>query len=242
MMKPRPELRRNICGFSLLILAALFLSSCREDARLSSLLAMEQPGVPVTGDRIDELKEAIEEYESVVNTKVRAALRQATYLKLLAQEYMRTELYGPALDALEEAVRLEPRNQVLHQLMGVCAGFIAKAQPREENRARYLTIAESAYLASIEIEPGYIDGLYGLATLYHFELNRHLDAIVLLERLLDRSPSNIPALFVLARSHAALGTIDDAVAAYDRIIENAADRDMAIQARRNRQLLTGEVE
>jgi len=238
------ELRtvRKVFIATLAAVVAIGVVSCKKDPRLSSLVTMEQPSAPVSEDRIEELKAAIEKYEDIVNSKVQAAMQQTTYLKLLAQEYMRSELYGPALDTLEEAIILEPRNQVLHQLAGVCAGFLAKAQLREEERERYLEMAERAYKASIEIDPGYIDGLYGLATLYHFEMNRHLEAISLLETLLEKSPSNIPALFVLARANAALGNIDEAVAAYDRIIENAANRDEATQARRNRQLLTGEAQ
>jgi cytochrome c-type biogenesis protein CcmH/NrfG len=178
----------------------------------------------------------------VVNSKVQAAMRQATYLKLLAQEYMRSELYGPALDTLEEALIIEPRNQVLHQLSGVCAGFLAKVQTRPEARELYLARAETAYLTALEIDPDYLDGLYGLAALYHFEMGRHLEAIKLLDTLLAKAPGHVSGLFVLARSHVMLGNVDDAVAAYDRIIDSAADRGLATQARRNRQLLTGEAE
>ncbi len=219
------------------------VASCSSDPRLDALLQMEQPTqLAPSPDRVRELKETISEYEEIVNHKVEAVLKQASYLKLLAREYMRYELYGPAFEALEEALLVEPRNQVLHQLAGVCAGYIAKAQPRPEVRAEYLAMAEQLYKTSLEIDPNYRDGLYALGTLYHFELNRHLDAIRVLERLLDRSPTHIGALFVLARAHAALGNVEDAVGAYDLIIENVGDRSMAEQARRNRRLLLGEIE
>lgn len=219
------------------------LSACSDDPRIDALLQMEQPSeIAPSPDRIRELKESIAEYEEIVGRKVEAALRQASYLKLLAREYMRLELFGPAMETLEEVLLIEPRNQILHQLAGVCAAYLAKAQARPEARAAYFAMAEQFYKMSLEIDPNYRDGLYALGTLYHFEMARHLDAVRVLDRILDRSPSDIQALFVVARAHAALGEIDDAVGAYDRIIENAGERDIAEQARRNRQLLLGEIE
>ena len=248
MKYERITARKIVRGTSILavvcVLVGLVVISCSSrDPRLQSLIRMEQPtGRPPGPERIAELQETIAQYEQVVNQKVEAAIRQASYLKLLAQAYMRQELYGPALDALEEALVIEPRNTVLHQLAGVCAGYVAKAQARPERRAELFELAAQYYKQSLEIDPDYVDGLYALATLYHFELGRHLEAVSLLERLLDLSPSHVQALFVLARAHASLGNVDDAVAAYDRIIEVAADRNTKEQARRNRRLLLGDSE
>ncbi len=234
---------KGVTDLILIVAVTALLFACSNDPRMDALLQMEQPSEFATSpERIQELKETIAEYEEIVNQKVEAALKQASYLKLLAQEYMRFELYGPALETLEEALLIEPQNQVLHELAGVCAGYLAKAQARPETRAAYLAMAEQFYKLSLEIDPNYQDGLYALGNLYHFELARHLEAVRVLETLLDRSPTHVGALFVLARAHAALGNIDDAVSAYDRIIESVADRDVAEQARRNRQLLMGETE
>lgn len=240
MKHERKRTRKGVADLILIAVIAALLAACSSDPRMDALLQMEQPSeLAPSPERIQELKETIAEYEEIVNQKVEAAHKQASYLKLLAQEYMRYELYGPALEALEKALLIESQNQVLHQLAGVCAGYLAKAQARPEVRAAYLVMAEQFYKMSLEIDPNYQDGLYALGTLYHFEMARHLDAIHVLESLLDRSPTHVPALFVLARAHAALGNVEDAVGAYDRIIENAADGDVAEQARRNRQLLMG---
>ena len=228
---------------SIAMVLCVVLISCNRDPRLDSLLQMEPtPELPTSRERTEELKAIIAEYEEVVNEKIYAAVKQASYLKLLAQEYMRAELFGPALETIEEAILIEPRNKVLHQLAGVCAAYLGKSRARDEERSRYLTMAERFYLASIEIDPDYRDGLYALGTLYHFELGRHLEAVAVLERLLDRIPNHVQALFVLARAHAALGNVDDAIRAYETIIDNAPDHGVAEQARRFRLLLQGEVE
>lgn len=232
---------RRVVRMVLAASVAIVLGACARDPRLQGLLNMEAPSeTEPTRDRREELKQLIAEYEAVVNEKVDAGLKEARYLKFLAQEYMRYELYGPALETLEQSLKIEPRNPVVHELAGVCAGYIAKAQARPEERSAYFALAEQYYRQSVEIDPSYRDGLYALGVLYHFELDRQLDAIDVLNRIIERSPSDMQALFVLARAYAALGNVDEAVRTYDRIIENAADKEMARQARRNRLLLLGD--
>ncbi len=221
-----------------ILTATLALFACaREDPRLEGLVNLE-PAPPST-DRIRELEALVEQHGETVSRKVEAGLRQADALKLLAQEYMRHELYGPALDALEEAIRIQPRNHMLHYLAGVCAGFIGKAQARPDLREQSLARAELSYLNALEISPDYIDGRYALAVLYTFELGRPFDAIGQLRRILERSSGHIPSLFVLGRAHVELGNIDDAISAYDRIIAARVDDETRRAAERNRRLLLG---
>ncbi len=226
-------------GLTLAVLTAtLTLFACsREDPRLQGLVNLEP--APPSRERIRELEELVDEHGETVSRRIEAGLKQADALRLLAQEYMRHELYGPALDALEEAIRIQPRNHVLHYLAGACAGFIGKAQARADLRGEYLARAERSYLNAIEISPEYIDGRYGLAVLYAFELGRPLDAIGQLRRVLERSSEHIPALFVLARAHVELGNIDEAISAYDRILAARVDDETRRAAERNRRLLLG---
>jgi len=219
------------------LVVSLFGSCSREDPRLQSMVNLE-PVAP-SPERIAELRELVDEYGEVVAEKIDAAYRQADALKLLGQEYIRQQLYGPALDALEEATRIQPRNNVLHYLTGVAAGYLGKSQSREEARTRYLTQAERAYRLAVEIEPDYIDALYGLAVLYVFELDEPMKALTHLEHVLAVSEGHVPSLFVLARAHVALGNLDDAIGAYDRIIVLSGDDATRRRAERNRQLLLG---
>lgn len=220
------------------VLLVLCITSCRrEDPRLQSMVNLEP--TPPPQERIEELREVIEENEAVVAQALQSAVRQADALKLLAQEYMRQELYGPALDALEEAIRIEPRNQVLHYLAGVAAGFLGSAQAQPDVRAEYYARAERSYEIAIDIAPNYIEARYGIAVLYVFEMEEPVQAIPHLERVLERNESHVPSLFVLARAHVALGNIDDAIDAYDQIIQKAPDRETRRRAERNRQLLLG---
>ncbi len=226
-------------GLALAILTAfLALFACsREDPRVQGLVNLEPD--PPSSDRIRELEALVDQHGETVSRKIEAGLKQADALRLLAQEYIRHELYGPALDALEEAIRMQPQNHVLHYLAGACAGFIGKAQARPDRREEYLARAERSYRTSLELSPDYIDGRYALAVLYAFELDRPLEAIVQLRRILERSSGHVPSLFVLARAHVVLGNLDEAVVAYDRIIAARVDEETRRAAERNRRLLLG---
>ena len=221
-----------------ILTAVVTLYSCaREDPRARHMADLE-PFPPSSG-RIKELEAVVEQHGETVSRKVEAGLKQADALKLLGQEYLRHGLYGPALDALEDAIRIQPQNHVLHYLAGVSAGHIGKAQARRELGAAYLERAERSYLRAVELAPDYIDGLYALAVLYVFELGRPFEAMPHLRRVLDRSAGHVPSLFVLARAHLALGNVDDAIAAYDRIIASGVDVETRRNAERNRRLLVG---
>jgi len=233
----RSRAGRWLAPLTFALLVSLFGSCSRDDPRLQSMVNLET--VPPSPERIAELRQLVAEYGDVVAEKIDAAHRQADALKLLGQEYLRQQLYGPALDALDEATRIQPRNSVLHYLTGVAAGYLGKSQSREDARRRYLEQAERAYQLAVEIEPNYIDGRYGLAVLYVFELGEPAKALPHLEHVLDVSEGHVPSLFVLARAHVALGSLDDAIEAYDRIIVLSADDAARRRAERNRQLLLG---
>lgn len=219
------------------VLAMVVIGCERPDPRLESLRQLEP--APPTEDRIRELEALVEEYGEIVAERIEAAFQQADALKLLAQEYMRQELYGPALDALEEAITIQPRNQVLHYLAGVAAGYLGDAQARSDRRRDFLARAERSYQIAIDIDPNYIDARYGLAVLYVFELGEPVQALPHLNRVLERNEEHVPSLFVLGRAHVELGNIDDAINAYERIIETAPDAESRRRAERNRQLLLG---
>lgn len=218
--------------------ASLVVASCDRGPDVSGIAHLDGGGPP-SRERVEELRRLVEEYGRSVNEKVQAVGRQADYLKLLSQAYLQQGLFGPAYDALAEALVLQPDNPVLHQLAGVSAARIGKAQGRPTVRAEYYAIAEHHYLRSIDIDPGYIDALYGLSILYVFEVNRPIDAIPYLERILDRSAGHTAALFVLARAHVELGNREAAINAYDRIVARSTDADSRARADRNRRLLAG---
>jgi tetratricopeptide (TPR) repeat protein len=207
---------------------------------------MEQEGYEgqePTEERIQELKQAIQEYQQQVERQVEAAAQIGIYYKMLANEYVEREMYGKALESLSEAIYYYPDNPVLHYLAGVSAAHLGASMPSEQRREQYLLQAEKSYRRALELDETYVDALYGLAVLYVFELERPREALPLLQRLLQYERRNVDAMFLLARGYAAVGRIEDAVEMYDRIIETTQIPARKEQARANRrQLLEGSYE
>ena len=76
---------KGVTDLILIVAVTALLFACSNDPRMDALLQMEQPSEFATSpERIQELKETIAEYEEIVNQKVEAALKQASYLKLRA--------------------------------------------------------------------------------------------------------------------------------------------------------------
>jgi tetratricopeptide (TPR) repeat protein len=222
-----------LIGIAILLLA----SGCRRaDPRLAGLSRMEEPSGNVD---IAELQAVIDEYGDIVQEKISAGVRQAQYLKLLAHEYIRQEMYGLALEALEEAIAIEPQNQVLHQLAGVSAAYVAKAQGRAADREEYYAISERHYLRAVELAPNYEEAHYGLAVLYLLELNEPLKALPYIDHVLELSSNDTSALFLRANAEVSLGNYDAAIDAYDTIIQEASDDEARRRAQRTRDLLMG---
>ena len=226
----------RVCLIALILLS--LLTGCdRNDPRLAGMQRLESASENPAS--IDELIAVIDEYAGVVNEKIQAGIQQAQYLKYLAHEYTRHEMYSLALEALEEAILLEPQNQVLHQLAGASAAYVAKAQGRVVLRDEYYAMAERYYLRAVELSPDYMEAHYALAVLYLFELEEPENALPHIERVLELSPNHISALFVHANTEISLGNLDAAIESYDTIMRIADDREDRERAARNRALILG---
>jgi cytochrome c-type biogenesis protein CcmH/NrfG len=72
-----------------------------------------------------------------------------------------------------------------------------------------------------------------------FELGRPQDAVPQLERLLSIQPSNIDAMFVLARAYFMTERYREAIELYDKIISRTRDRRVQAEALNNIDIIQG---
>lgn len=214
------------CILLLLSLAAV-LTSCskgKDKGFLEEILSLEAraaKGAPASS--IEDLKSAIERYGAEVQTTAAAMEKAAGYWRLLAFKYLEKGLYGDAYDTALVALRHYPDNSGLYYVAGVSAAYLSKTASAEkgggkEARLAWLAASENAYKRSLEINPRSSRSLYGLAVLYTFELDRHEAALAPIETLLSIESKNVDALFVYARALYGTGRLEDAAAAYDKII------------------------
>ncbi|MFP4430597.1 MAG: tetratricopeptide repeat protein [Spirochaetota bacterium] len=228
------------------ILMTSLLASCnlRQDDHLEDVLALEPPSVQEEGptpERIEELEAAIERFREIVDAKVEASRNMAVYYKMLASEYIERQMFGLALDALDEAIVIQPENPSLYYTAGVSAARFGKSQIETEAALELFNRAEAYYRRCIELDPRHADAYYGLAVLYEFEVGRSADAQDTLEELISFDPNNYAALGLLARIYVGEGRVSDALDIYEDIIANAGDPELRSQAVENRRRLLGEV-
>jgi tetratricopeptide (TPR) repeat protein len=190
---------------------------------------------------IEALTKALEIYEEQIEAHVRDAAQTGVYWKILAVRLQDKGLHHKALEALERAIYYTPEDQNLQYRTGVSAAAVAKGyidfsgntNPGEGNR--FYTMAETAYLKSIAMDPTYSQPHYGLGVLYVFELNRPEDAIPHLERYLELTTNNVDGMFVLAAAYYLTGQYELALNLYDRILTITKDTAKRAEAERNRQ-------
>lgn len=216
----------------------------QRDDFLEDVLALQPPTDREQGPSeaaIEEIEAAIERYRDIVEARVEAARNLAVYYKMLASEYIERSMFGLAIDALEEAIAIQPENPTLFYTAGVSAGRYAKAHTDSEESNLWLERAEAYYVRCLELDPRYDDAYYGLAVLYEFELGRSAEARDLLEELVAFRPSDYRALGLLARIYVGEGRVTDALNLYEEIAANSKDPELRRQATENRRRLLGEV-
>lgn len=233
--------------FISIVLLAILLGGCskQDDVVVKKLLELESPDYTTsqtTDARIEELRKEVRKYKSIVEEKVKATDKLLTYYRLLALAYLDRGMFGPALEALDQAIRIAPEQPGLFLYRGIAAARLAKGVQNLEERATLLAEAERSYLRCLDIDKTYVDALYGLAVLYVFELNTPSKAVPLLQRLLEKQQQHVGAMFLLARAFLAQGKIEDAVALYDRIIQTPVAGTKREEARRlKEQVLQGAI-
>ncbi|MDR0599960.1 MAG: tetratricopeptide repeat protein [Treponema sp.] len=196
------------------------------------IAALSPRGTP---QGIEDLRKAIDLYERKIEEHVKDAAQTGIYWKILGNRLIDKKLYGEALEALENAARYYPEDETIQYLIGISAGTLAKSEHVSPQRKQALREeCELAYLRAIEIYERYGKALYGLSVLYVFELGRPAEAVPYLERLLEVHRGDTDGMFVLAAAYYMTENYQAAVDLYDRIGGLTKDKDVKIQAERNK--------
>lgn len=223
------------------LLLSIGISACSESDEsvldfLVATEAVEYDRVAVSEDRIAELRADIERYQSEVSATVDQMIRVATFQKMLANELMQQELYGPALDALTAAITIQTDNPVLYYLAGVASARSAKAQAAPSDGQALLQQAERYYRTALEIRPDYEEALFGLTVLLAFELDRAQEALEYADLLAQLETGDFSVRFLHANVLVRAGELDRAIDVYDRIASDATGEQRR-QAQDNRDRL-----
>ncbi len=232
----------------LLFLAAiLFLSSaCKKekDQYLDAVTELEQTeyrGQELSDKRIAEIKSAIKSYQEEVDKKVKASEQLGIYYKMLAVRYMDGKMYEQAYKSLQEAIEIYPENPILFYLSGVSTARVAKSRIEAATRQEWLERSEAFYLHALELDPIYVQALYGLAVLLVFELKRPEAAESYLLRILTREKQNTDVMFLLANVYYRSGRLEEAIEVYGNITETTKIEERARQAAENKKKIEEEL-
>ncbi len=227
---------------SLFLLLGACSRSEEEDPRFAFLEQTEAGSDgSVSPNRAEELRREIEANEDLVRELVAGMNRTAVLYKLLAEEYIRQEMYEPALIALENAMELQTENAVLYYWAAVASARSAKAHSSDERQDDLVQRALEYYERALGIRPDYKEALYGAAVLLAFELDRAEEAIIYAERLATLETAAIDVQFLLGNVLVRVGRLDEAADVYDRLARAALSKETRSRAEANRDEILREV-
>jgi tetratricopeptide (TPR) repeat protein len=229
----------------LAVIISLF-SACKKekDQYLDAVTELEQTeyrGQELSDKRTDEIKAAIKSYQDEVDKKVKASEQLGIYYKMLAVRYMDGKMYEQAYKNLEKAIEIYPENPILFYLSGVSAARVAMSRIEASQRQEWLARSEAYYLHALELDPIYIQALYGLAVLLVFELDRPEAAEPYLLRILAREKQNTDAMFLLANVYYRSGRLEEALEVYGNIAGTTQIEERARQAAENKKKIEEEL-
>jgi tetratricopeptide (TPR) repeat protein len=226
--------------FLVIIIAVSLLFVMQRNASRSDLakrvaeLGPENGNTPST---IEGLQDAIAIYENELSIYLNDVDKTGLYWKILATRLHDKQMYGDALNALDNAIEYYPTDPALHYLKGVCSGQMAKASYGVQAQT-FFALAEEAYLKAINLDQTYARPYYGLGVLYVYELNRPSEAIPYLERYAYQLRAyDVDALFVLASAYYLSNENEKAITAYDDIISRTRNEERKDEAMKNKQII-----
>jgi len=208
-------------------------------ARRIADLSPRGGGPPET---IEDLKKAIAAYEAQIELNVKEGVQTGIYWKILAIRLADRGMHRDALDAFERALHFKSDDPTLLYLIGESASAVAAsaldfAGNSGAEKQRFLNLAESAYLRSIQLDATYPKPRLGLGILYTFEMNHPAQAIPHLEFYRERVPRDLKGMFVLARAYYMTENFDRAVELYDLIISQSKDPKVRAEAQNNKETI-----
>jgi len=193
-------------------------------------------------ETIEGLKAAIAAYESQIELNIKEGVQTGIYWKILAIRLADRGMHRDALDAFERALHFKGDDPTLLYLTGESASAVAASAldfsgNSGAEKQRYLNLAESAYLRSIQLDATYAKPRLGLGILYTFEMDRAAQAIPHLERYRELIPKDLKGMFVLARAYYMTENYDGAIELYDRIISQSKDPKVRAEAQNNKDII-----
>ncbi|MCQ2582326.1 MAG: tetratricopeptide repeat protein [Treponema sp.] len=203
-------------------LSVTVLSGCKnsgKDILKKRIEKMEKSsGNPIS---IEEIEESIDKYYKDVEEIAEKNSQIGIWYKILGTRYLDNKMYGKALECFQKALTYYPDNPNLYYYVGLCSCYVGNAAidaRAYDDMQDYYALAEKAYLRALAIDDRYGYALYGISTLYTFQLGRPEDAIPYLKKQLSIDTKNIDAMTLLANAYYLTGQFDLSVDMFDEII------------------------
>jgi tetratricopeptide (TPR) repeat protein len=190
-----------------------------------------------SSERIQELESAIKRFKDILEEKIQAAGGLATAYKLLGIEYQRMGMHKLALEALENAIEIEPANEILLYMAGTNASAWAASAPSEELAAPLYNKSRRYFEQALSINPFYYEALFSAAVLLSFQYDENEAALELADRAIEARRDYTRAYFLKARILSSLGRLQEAADLYGQISQMKITTEQKKEALQNQRTI-----
>ncbi len=221
----------------ILILIIYILSGC-SDKKTKDLVSQTYE-TEVNKDfnedkRVKELTADIKKMEKDLEAVLNIYQKLGNYHRALGIKMIHYKMFYKAYEHFNKAIEFYPNSEMLHYYKGVAAGQYALSQDDINRRNEFLEKAKYSYEYSIELNPGFVKGLYALSILYVYEFNRPADAKPLLDKLMEVSTREFDAMLLRALLYEDDGELNEALELYNRVLEQSKNDKNIVIAETNR--------
>lgn len=200
----------------------------------SQTYVTEENGELNHDERIKELTSDIHKLEKELNETLEKYQKVGNFQRALGVKMMHYKMYYKAYEHFNNALEFYPNSEMLHYYRGVAAGQYALSQDVESIRKDFLERAKYSHEYSIELNPGFIKGLYALSILYIYEFDRAEGAKPLLDRLISISTREFDSMLLRALLYEKDDELNAALDLYDRVLSMSKKDSHIVQAEINR--------
>ncbi|QEN03741.1 tetratricopeptide repeat protein [Thiospirochaeta perfilievii] len=185
-------------------------------------------------ERVQELTANIKKLEKDLDATLEKYQKIGNFHRALGVKMMHYKMYYKAYEHFSKAIEFYPNSEMLHYYRGIAASQFALSQDVESVKRDYLQRALNSHEYSIQLNPGFVKGLYALSILYIYEFDRPDDAKDLLDRLISISTREFDAMLLRALLYEKDGEYNEALDLYDSVLSQSKKDDHIVRATTHR--------
>jgi len=167
----------------------------------------------VRGYNEDQLKEKADQYEKLLDKRIKTSDKLGPIYQKLGDKYLKTKTWNSAIESYEKAIGYGRDSTIIHYSLGVAYANKGKVIAQRDD----IDKAEYHYRRALEMSPDFDKASYGLSILLFYLKEEKEKGFMEMEKLVLKKKNNYKARFALGRFNYELNNPQKALSIYEGI-------------------------